>query len=233
MSDSSSSTPLNTLAAYLAGEFENQAQAAAEPAWYVHLRLWQRPIPALSNASTYTFFLEQASVGALKPPYRQRILQLSQRENRLYGEYFALSAAAKFVGAGADPSLLMGCSKADLVSLPNSEAPIQYQPLPLGGYQFQAALPEGQLCSFGYGGERRYVYLGFDIAPKKTAPKQKSPEDSASGDTIELMTYDKGVDPETGQGLWGALMGPFRMIKQKAYPLPERSESGYAQPTAR
>lgn len=211
-------SPLSTLAAYLAGEFENQAQAVAEPAWYVHLKLWQRPIPALSNASTYTLFLEQASVGALKPPYRQRILQLSQKADQLRGQYFALSAPAKFVGAGADPSLLAGFSEADLVSLPNSEAHIQYQPLPMGGYQFQAALPEGQLCSFEYDGQRRYVYLGFDIVPK-TALEKKSPEGNASVNTIELLTYDKGIDPDTGRGLWGALMGPFRMVKQKAYPL--------------
>lgn len=191
-------SPLNTLVAYLSGEFENQAQAAAEPAWYVHLRLWQRPIPGLSDAHTHTLFLEQASVGALKPPYRQRVLQLSQKADRLYGQYFALSAPAKFVGAGADPSLLAGFCEADLVSLPNSEAPIDYQRVPAGGYQFQAALPDGQLCSFEYSGERRYVYLGFDIAPKKI-----SPEGNASDDTIELLTYDKGVDPDTGCGLWG------------------------------
>ncbi len=212
-------SPLSTLADYLAGEFENQAQATAEPAWYVHLRLWQRPIPALSNAHTHTLFLEQASVGALKPPYRQRILQISQKADQLRVEYFALSQPAKFVGVGADPARLAKFSEADLVSLPNSEAHIQYQPLPAGEYQFQAALPDGDLCSFEYDGQRRYVYLGFDVAPKKIAPNEKSPEDNASGDTIELLTYDKGIDPDTDRGLWGALMGPFRMIKQKAYPL--------------
>lgn len=210
-------SPLSTLAAYLAGEFENQAQAAAEPAWYVHLKLWQRPIPELSTAQTCTLFLEQASVDALKPPYRQRILQLSYQADRLRGQYFALSWPSKFAGAGADPSLLAGFSAADLVSLPNSEAHIEYQPLPAGGYKFQAALPDGQLCSFEYGGQRRYVYLGFDVAPAKTTSAKKTPEGNASGDTIELLTYDKGIDPDTGRGLWGALMGPFRMIKQKHY----------------
>lgn len=205
-------SPLTTLAAYLSGEFENQAQAAAAPAWYVHLKLWQRPIPALSDAHTHTLFLEQASVGALKPPYRQRVLQLSQSADRLCGQYFALTSPAKFVGAGADPSRLSEFCKADLVSLPNSTAPIEYHRLPTGGYQFRAALPDGQLCSFEYSGERRYVYLGFDIAPKKI-----SPEGDASGDTIELLTYDKGIDPDTGRGLWGALMGPFQMIKQTSY----------------
>jgi hypothetical protein len=139
---------LSTLAAYLIGEFENQAQAAAEPTWYVHLRLWQRLIPGLSTADTYTLFLEQASVAANKPPYRQRILQLSEQSGQLRGQYFALSEPSKFVGAGANPQRLKDFSAADLVSLPNSEAHIQYQPLAMGaGYQFRSALPNGQLCS--------------------------------------------------------------------------------------
>ena len=207
-------SPLSTLATYLAGEFENQAQAAAEPAWYVHLRLWQRLVPNLSNDQTYTLFLEQASVAAGKPPYRQRILQLTeapaQSSGRLRGEYFALADPLRFRGGGEDPALLNDLSSDDLVRLSNSEAVIQYQRLDQRSgqppdYRFQAALPDGQLCSFEYANQRTYVYLGFDIAPQQG--------------TIELLTYDKGVDPSTGKGLWGALIGPFRMIKQKSYAL--------------
>lgn len=197
------SSPLITLAHYLAGEFENQAQAAADPALYVHLRLWQRPVPELSSEQTYTLFLEQASVASGKPPYRQRVLQLRAIAGQLRGQYFALAQPLKFQGAGSDTARLAGFSSADLVNLPNSEADIQYQPLAGSEYQFRAALPEGQLCSFAYDGQRRYVYLGFDVAPEEG--------------TIALRTYDKGVDPDTGRGLWGALMGPFHMIKQKAF----------------
>ncbi|MFM6193835.1 MAG: CpcT/CpeT family chromophore lyase [Planktothrix sp.] len=39
------SPELKTLAEYMAGEFDNQAQALADPVWYVHLRLWHRPVP--------------------------------------------------------------------------------------------------------------------------------------------------------------------------------------------
>lgn len=208
------SSPLNTLVSYLSGEFENQAQAAAEPAWYVRLRLWHRLVPNLSDERTYTFFLEQMTVDAGKPPYRQRILQLKETaaavgqsaaaaSGELRGEYFALADPLKFRGAGTDSTLLNAMSAEDLVSLPDSEAHIQCQALPAGGFKFQSALPEGKLCSFEYGGQRRYVYLGFDVF--------------ASGDRIELLIYDKGIAPDTGQGLWGALMGPFKMVKQEAY----------------
>jgi hypothetical protein len=222
---------LSTLAHYLIGEFENAAQAAAEPVWYVHLKLWQRLVPGLSSDQVHTLFLEQASVVANKPPYRQRILQLSERSNQLYARYFALCAPAKFVGAGAEPQRLEELSAADLVSLPNSEAPIQYQLQyqRLGNkerntsetgvsddYQFHSALPDGQLCSFEYGSEdglqRRYVYLGFDVGPV-TIDSGSKESNTTSHKTIELLIHDKGIDPDTGRGLWGALMGPFRMMK--------------------
>ena len=196
-------SPLKTLATYLAGEFENKAQSAADPSWYVHLRLWQRPVPTLSSADRFTLLLEQASVAANKPPYRQRVLQLSERAGQLQGEYFALKDPLQFRGAGTDPDLLAAISTSDLVSLPDSTAEIQYQPAGTADYKFQAALPEGKLCSFEYGGTRKYVYLGFDIEKK--------------GNTLALKTYDKGIDPSTGRGLWGALMGPFVMVKQDAY----------------
>ncbi len=205
-------SPLSTLAAYLAGEFENQAQAAADPAWYVHLRLWQRLVPSLSTDQVYTLFLEQANVVSGQPPYRQRILQLTeppdQASGLLQGQYFALADPLRFRGGGSDPALLNALAADDLVNLSNSKALIQYQRLDqrpdyTHSYRFQAALPDGQLCSFEYGDQQRYVYLGFDIAPKLGA--------------IELLTYDKGVDPDTGKGLWGALIGPFQMVKQKSY----------------
>lgn len=205
-------SPLSTLVAYLAGEFENQAQAAANPAWYVHLRLWQRLVPSLSTGQVYTLFLEQANVVSGQLPYRQRILQLTEPPDRasglLRGQYFALSDPLQFRGGGSDPALLNDLTADDLVSLSDSETLIQYQPSDQRpnhdhSYQFRAALPNGQLCSFEYGNQQKYVYLGFDIAPKAGA--------------IELLTYDKGIDPDTGKGLWGALIGPFQMIKQKSY----------------
>ena len=193
-------TPLDTLVTYLDGEFENQAQATESPTWFVHLRLWQKTVPGLSSANVHTLFLEQASVVGTKPPYRQRILQLTEKAGQLRGEYFALKKPSAFIGAGTDDALIERLSADDLISLPNSEAHIQYQ-VTADGYQFQSALPEGKLCSFEYDGQQRYVYLGFDIKKR-------------SDGAIELLTYDKGIAPDTGRGLWGALMGPFRMIKR-------------------
>ena len=202
----SSYSPLETLAAYLSGEFENAAQAAEASTWFVHLRLWQKRVPALTSANIYTFFLEQQSVGTNKPPYRQRILQIKEvdgtaAEGHLQGQYFALAQPSQFIGAATDDARLNSLTAEALVPLPNSKAHIQYQRSG-SGYKFQSALPEGKLCSFEYAGQTRYVYLGFDI------------EQTANGSVL-LLTYDKGIDPDTGRGLWGALMGPFQMIKSQ------------------
>lgn len=204
-----SNMPLTTLANYLSGEFENKDQAAAAPSWYVHLRLWQRPVPQLCSQDTFTFFLEQANVISGQPAYRQRILKITQGEtpDQLAGQYFALKSPLQFRNAGSDPSLLKGMRESDLVVLPNSGAQIQYH-TGAAGYQFKAALKDGELCSFEYGGQTRYVYLGFDIGPQA---------DTSKAGSILLKTYDKGIDPDTGRGLWGALMGPFQMVKQKAF----------------
>jgi hypothetical protein len=50
-------------------------------------------------------------------------------------------------------------------------------------------------CSVTYEGTTFQVFLGF----KATAE--------------ELLTYDKGIDPATGQGTWGALMGAYAFSK--------------------
>ncbi|NEO28340.1 MAG: chorismate mutase, partial [Kamptonema sp. SIO4C4] len=49
------SSELLTLGQYLAGEFTNQKQAIADPAWYVNLCLWHRPVPLFTEDSL-TFY---------------------------------------------------------------------------------------------------------------------------------------------------------------------------------
>ncbi len=80
------SPELITLAKYMAGDFDNREQALDSPAWYVHLRLWQRPLPvALFDEPSIALFAEQANILELDKPYRPRMVQLrhSQTEEGL------------------------------------------------------------------------------------------------------------------------------------------------------
>lgn len=66
---------LIVLGEYLAGKFDNREQALADPAWFVHLQLWQRPVNLFTEDSI-TLFAEQANIVNLDRPYRQRIMRL-------------------------------------------------------------------------------------------------------------------------------------------------------------
>lgn len=199
-------SPLRILAQALAGEFDNRAQSLAEPTWYVHLKLWHRPV-ALFEEDSITLFVEQVSVASGNPPYRQRVLRLQSHADQITAQYYGLTQPLAFRGGGADPMRLQGLSEADLIDLPTCRLSVIAQAQDSPNWRFKAQLPEGSLCSFEADGVKRYVRLGFEVGPK--APTGK----------IEFQMFDKGIDPDTGQATWGALMGPFCLDKQAAFGL--------------
>lgn len=201
------SSALQRLGQSLAGEFDNRSQAYAEPAWYVHLKLWHRWIPLFPDDSL-TFFIEQVSMASGKPPYRQRILRLQEHPERISGQYYGLQQPQRWQGGAMSPGILKPLSVDDLVELPTCQVNIPVNPSDLGQSSFVARMPDGCLCSFQYGQNITYVSLGFDIGPSLEQPQ-----------LITFSMYDKGINPETGQGIWGALMGPFNLIKQTSFQL--------------
>jgi hypothetical protein len=186
--------PLTTLAHWLAGEFDNRPQAMDQPAWFVHLRLWQRPLPQRLDGKL-ALFLEQANALYLDQPYRQRVMVLQSLESgALQACYLAFKDPSRFRGAGADPQRLQQLDSTDLDSLPGCVLDITQQ-----GSTFDAQPHPNSNCYFQYDGQTRQVVLGFKAS--ETA----------------LLTYDRGVDPETGKGLWGALMGPYEFSKCQSF----------------
>ena len=81
-------------------------------------------------------------------------------------------------------------SLADLEWLPGCTLIVTQQD---GG--FTAHPTPGAKCFFQYQEKIRQVVLGFELNEK------------------HFLSYDRGVDPESGQSLWGALMGPYRFNK--------------------
>lgn len=190
------SPQLIALGTYLAGEFENQQQALAEPAWYVHLHLWKRPIPLFTEDSI-TLFAEQASVINLDQPYRPRIFRLRQSDTnsqQLKVEFYMFNDISAVKGAGRNPNLLQQITTEQIEFLPNCSLNIQVEQLATG-YCFETAPISDRPCTFTYQNSTYQVSLGFKVTVK------------------ELQTYDKGIDPETGQAIWGALIGAYRFTK--------------------
>lgn len=192
---------LMTLASYLAGEFENREQAQAEPIWFVPLRLWQRPVPLFAEDSV-TLFAEQANQMTLDNPYRQRLMRLMRspaQPHMLQVQYYSFQNPDRVKGAGQHPEILATVTPDDIDLLPGCR--LEVTASDNGTLQFVAKPPADARCFFDYEGKQREVVLGFEVSAET------------------YLTYDKGVDPETGKGLWGALMGPYRHRKIHSYAL--------------
>ncbi|MGB3612345.1 MAG: chromophore lyase CpcT/CpeT [Elainellaceae cyanobacterium] len=186
-------SPATTLAQWLVGEFTNNAQAAEQPAWFVHLRLWHRPLPQRLQGNL-ALFAEQANVLKIEQAYRQRILMLQDKGNGLQGQYFAFKQPGQFQGAGQAPEKLALLQESDLIPLPGCVVEISQS-----DRRFHAQMRPGDRCRFEANGKVGQVVLGFEA------------EES------QFLSYDRGVDPETEKPIWGALMGPYQFSKQQDY----------------
>ena len=186
---------LATLAQWLAGEFDNQQQAIDQPIWFVHLRLWHRPV-RLQIEGNIALFAEQANALQLDRPYRQRlaVLQPTGDVQIFCVQYWAFKQPDRFKGAGANPQLLDSLSLEDLEPLPGCALTVTQR-----GDRFTAEPPTDAKCYFQYEGKTRQVMLGFEVSE------------------TQFFSRDRGVDPETGAGLWGALMGAYEYQKRQAF----------------
>lgn len=186
---------VNLLAQSMAGEFDNQPQAQDQPVWFVPLRWWHRPLPVRIEGHL-ALFCEQANVLSLDNPYRQRILILQPTADpeQLRAEYRAFKQPEQFKGAAANPDRLKTLTLDDLEVLPGCELTVTYN-----GQRFKAEPKPEAKCCFQYDGKTRQVVLGFEAMPDR------------------FWSFDRGVDPETGQSLWGALMGPYEFQKRQSF----------------
>ncbi len=186
---------LETLAEYMAGEFDNQAQAKESPAWFVHLRLWQRPVKLLEDLA---IFAEQSNVLKLEQPYRQRLLRLQESEGELKVQYYQFKDPNQVKGAGQQPELLDRLTEQEIELLPGCTLQVTTKSM-AQGLHFIASPPPDTRCAFSLQGSTIQVSLGFEAMPNR------------------FLSYDKGIDPETQQPIWGALMGAYEFQKMRSY----------------
>lgn len=186
---------LTTLTQWLAGEFDNKAQALDQPVWFVHLRLWHRPLP-FSIAGNPALFAEQANHLYLNNAYRQRVVVLKPiaHSQNLQAQYYAFKQPDRFQGAGANPDRLQDLQLDDLELLPGCILTVTEQ-----NGRFKAEPEPEARCYFQYQGETRQVILGFAVSADR------------------FFSYDRGVDPETGKVLWGAMMGAYEFDKRQSF----------------
>ena len=185
----------------MAGEFDNQQQAIAEPAWYVHLHLWQRPVP-LFKEDSLTLFAEQANIVNLDQPYRSRILRLQQLDTTstaLQVKYYMIKDLEAIRGGGRNPELLRQLTLEQIEFLPGCTLTIQARQISPDSYEFSTSSTTNKPCNFSYQGNNYQVSLGFEATKE------------------EFRSFDKGIDPTTGKAIWGALLGPYRFTKRQDF----------------
>ena len=196
------SPELIALARYLAGEFDNQTQAIADPVWYVHLHLWHRPLPKPIFPDSITLFVEQANALTPAQPYRQRVMRLGssgESSDRLHVQYYMLKNLEAVRGGGRDVEKLRQLTPEQLEFLPGCRLDVTTQQPAPDAYRFRGNLPENTRCCFGYQDQTVQIDLGFEAMAK------------------EFLSYDKGINPQTGKATWGALLGPFRFVKRQDF----------------
>ncbi|MGF1494048.1 MAG: chromophore lyase CpcT/CpeT [Microcoleaceae cyanobacterium] len=198
------SPELTALAQYMAGEFDNKEQAIGNPAWYVHLKLWQRPLPQEIFPNSITLFAEQANVLTLDQSYRPRIVQLFQTSeipNTIQAQYYMAKDLKAVQGAARELDKLQRITPDSLELLPSCKLTVTWQSIAANEYRFKAVLPKNTLCNFTYQGQTFQVDLGFEASPN------------------QLLTFDRGINPQTGKAIWGALLGPYEFTKRQDYNL--------------
>ena len=183
------SSQLLQLTLWMAGEFSNREQALDEPIWFVNLIWWQRPIP-FHILGGVALFAEQANVLKSDRPYRQRILQFIETDSKIQVKYWGFKDPSGWSGAGKNRDRLNQITIDDIEPLNGCLLDVS-----LANGCYKAEMPKDAKCYFQYLDETRQVILGFEVTADS------------------FWSGDRGVHPETGTAIWGAILDFYKFRK--------------------
>jgi CpeT/CpcT family (DUF1001) len=140
-------------------------------------------------------FGEQANILQVDRPYRQRLLRLCEREGQLCGAFYSFVEPGAVLGAGGDATIAARILSAEIVALDTGVLNIRRV-----GDRFNLTPRPGEVCEFRF--------------PERGAEKVGRVELGLEVRSDGYDSYDKGLNLETGQPIWGAIMGPYRFTKR-------------------
>ena len=182
-----------TLARWMASDFSNQAQAYANPPFFAHIRVCMRPLPYDLLDGT-SLFLEQAYDYMLNQPYRLRVIRLSVVEDRIELENFKVKDQEQFYGASRNLELLNNLTPDLIDKMEGCDMDVSWT-----GSSFKGAIKPGKACIVERNGKITYLDNSFEI------------------DNNQLISYDRGRDPETDELIWGSIAGPFEFTPLQSF----------------
>ncbi|VEP11879.1 Chromophore lyase CpcT/CpeT 1 [Hyella patelloides LEGE 07179] len=179
------SLDIKTLARWMAADFSNQAQAYENPPFFANIRVCMRPLsPELFGGTS--LFLEQAYDFMLDKPYRLRVLKFNVVEDRIELENYKVKEQELFFGASRDRDLLQKLTPETIKKMAGCDMNVTWT-----GKSFQGQIKPGKACIVERKGKITYLDNSFEV------------------DGSQLISYDRGRDPETDELVWGSVAGPF------------------------
>ena len=177
------------LAQWMAGDFSNHKQAAAEPQHYAHIRIFFRPLP-FEFFNAIGFYSEQVYDYDLWTPYRQGVHKLVDRGADSYIENYSLKDAMLYAGAAREPDILKTISHDCLERRCNCSMIFHRE-----GEMFRGQVEPGNQCFVERNGTKTYLISDVEITENT------------------WVSLDKGMDINTHEKLWGSAFGMLRFEK--------------------
>jgi CpeT/CpcT family (DUF1001) len=187
------STDVATLARWMAADFSNQAQAFENPPLYAHIRVCMRPLP-YELMSGMSLFLEQAYDFMLSSPYRLRVLKFTPQSDHILLENYSIKDEAEFYGAARNLNLLQTLTGDRIEKMPGCDMRVEWT-----GYSFKGHVEPGKNCIVNRNGKRTYLDNEFEVNDE------------------QLVSLDRGRDPETDELVWGSIAGPFHFDRWASF----------------
>lgn len=181
------------LAQWLAGDFSNQKQAAENPALYPHIHVFFRPLP-FEGFSGIWFYSEQSYDYDLWNPYRQGVHRLIDQNNQVYIENYKLQAPMLYAGAGHNQDILRTVPPDQIERRFGCSMVFKRE-----GEKFLGMVEPGKACLIERNGRTSYLKSEVELT------------------NCSWVSWDRGLDLETDQQLWGADTGPLRFEKLASF----------------
>jgi CpeT protein len=177
------------LAQWMAGDFSNHKQAAAEPQHYAHIRIFFRPLP-FEFFNSIGFYSEQVYDYDLWSPYRQGVHKLVDRGEDTYIENYSLKDAMLYAGAAREPEILKTITHDCLERRCNCSMIFRRE-----GELFRGQVEPGNQCFVERNGAQTYLISDVEIGENT------------------WVSLDKGMDINTHEKLWGSAFGMLKFEK--------------------
>lgn len=187
------SQDVTSLARWMASDFSNQAQAYENPPFFAHIRVCMRPLPYDLLDGT-SLFLEQAYDFMLNQPYRLRVIRLSVVDDRIELENYKVKEQERFYGASRNLDLLSTLTPDLIEKMEGCDMNVTWT-----GNSFQGEIKPGKACIVERQGKVTYLDNSFEI------------------NGTQLISYDRGRDPETDELVWGSVAGPFEFSTLESF----------------